>query len=161
VIHDPHHMYYRTHQGLDVTLMKYLKDHILSILKEEYPDIKDKSKKIYISRKNFSRSYHNEKEVEIYYNSIGYETVYFEDLTPLEQIKVCRESSDIVCYLGSSIVNSYFANPGTNLNVLSLDDPNMPDFTNSTYEYYKNILTVFGIKTKIYSIDNINQGGAQ
>jgi beta-phosphoglucomutase-like phosphatase (HAD superfamily)/capsular polysaccharide biosynthesis protein/dTDP-glucose pyrophosphorylase len=153
VKHDPHHMYYRTHQGLDITLMQYLKKHVLKLLKTEYPNIENKKRKIYISRKNFSRYYENEKEIESYYNSLGYETVYFEDLNPLDQIKICKESSDIACYLGSSIVNAYFADPGTNLHVLSLDDPNMPDFKNNTYDYYKTILTVFGIKTKMLDIE--------
>jgi hypothetical protein len=159
VQHDPHHMYYRMHQGLDSGQIKYLKSNILNILKSDYSDIKRNSKKIYISRRNFSRSYKNEKEIELYFNSIGYESVFFEDLNPLEQIKMCQESSDIVCYLGSSIVNSYFANPGTSLKVLALDDPNMPDFINSTYDYYKNILTVFGIKSTIINIDTLKLGG--
>jgi beta-phosphoglucomutase-like phosphatase (HAD superfamily)/dTDP-glucose pyrophosphorylase len=154
VTYDPHYMYYRVDQDLDQTAIASLKKDILEIMHKEYPVIKYKSKKIYISRKNFSRSHENEKEIESQINSLGYETVYFEDLNPLEQIKLCQEASDIICYLGSSIVNAYFATPETNLKVIILDDKNMPDFVNHTYDYYKHIIEYLGINIDIYDIDN-------
>jgi len=158
VIHDPQHMYYRADQSLDPTAIKTLKDYFEGILAKEYQEIKYKSKKIYVSRKNFSRSHDNEKQIEDYFNSIGYETVYFENLSPLEQIKICQESSDIACYLGSSIVNSYFAIPGTRVHVISLDDKNMPDFLINTYEYYKEMLVSLGVNIRVLNIniENVN-----
>ena len=103
-------------------------------------EVSDQNKKTYISKRNYGRSHPNDIEIEEYFVSKGYTPVFMEDLNPLEQIKLIRESSDVVCYLGSSIVNLYYAKPETNLTILALKDPVHPTFLKHMTEYYSEIL---------------------
>ena len=95
----------------------------------------DNNKKTYISRRNYIRCHPNEVEIEKYFVSKGYEPVFMEDLNPLEQIKVIRESSDVVCFLGSSIVNLCYGNPETNVTFLTLDST-QDNFVETMTNYY-------------------------
>jgi hypothetical protein len=101
-------------------------------------------KKIYISRKNYSRVHPNEKEIERHFLSKGYQPVCMEDMNPIEQIKLVRECTDIVCYVGSSIVNLYYGKPNTKVTVLATKKEN------DLLSYYNAIL-----KNNEIEVDNV------
>jgi beta-phosphoglucomutase-like phosphatase (HAD superfamily) len=121
-------------------------------------EISDQNKKIYISRRNYIRKHPNDIEIEEYFVSKGYTPVFMEDLNPLEQIKIIRESSDVVCYLGSSIVNLYYAKPETNVTILTLIDPNNPLFVTQMKQYYPAILENNKINVSIIDVPDNIQG---
>jgi len=74
-------------------------------------NIKKTNQKIYISRKNFLDRFNNEeKDVEIFFNNIGYKIVYFEEMNFIDQIKIVQESDVIVCMQGSSLLNCMMLN---------------------------------------------------
>lgn len=87
-------------------MIKYLK----GINAEEVTSFRS----IYISRKNFpERSLENEKKLEEFMISSGYEVYCFEDMNIFDQIKLTKESKRIVILNGSSAANCVLANPGT------------------------------------------------
>ena len=106
--------------------------------------VSDADKKIYISRKNYSRVHPNEKEIESHFLSKGYQSVCMEDMNPIEQIKLVRECTDIACHVGSSIVNLYYGKPNTKVTVLATKKEN------DLLSYYNVILTNNGIE-----VDNV------
>lgn len=93
-----------------------------------------KNTKIYISRKNFSRrKINNEEIVEEYFFNKGYEIVYLENLSFLDQIKKVQESERIVCILGTSLVNCMTCSKETYITYIK---PN--DFEAPLYDYIFN-----------------------
>jgi len=121
-------------------------------------NISNFNKKTYISRRNYRRAHINDVEIENYFISRGYDAVFMEDLNPLEQIKVIRESSDVVCYLGSSVVNLYYAKPETNINILTLGDPYASGFVEEMTNYYPNILKSNNNNVSVFSIPEVIEG---
>lgn len=66
-------------------------------------------KKVYISRKLApKRKAHNEEQVESYLKEKGFEIVYAEKLSLLEQIKLMSETSLLVCLHGAALTNMLF-----------------------------------------------------
>jgi beta-phosphoglucomutase-like phosphatase (HAD superfamily)/dTDP-glucose pyrophosphorylase len=121
---------------LDIGTNRYLVKEVNDWIDNKYSAVKNKDKKIYISRKNYKRVHENEKDIEDYFVSIGYESICMEDLSPIDQILLCKSSTDIACYLGSSLVNMYFLNDKTNLIVMSLDSDSDPNFNKNMFLYY-------------------------
>lgn len=112
----PKEMYFRTHVPHEpcITHTKESMEPRVDLLLEWAPQYVNKNRKIYIARKNFAdRVLKNEDALIKYMESIGYEIVYFENHSVLEQIKMVRESSHIVVQSGSSLFNCLFVNPGT------------------------------------------------
>lgn len=112
----PKKMYFRNHVPHEpcITHTKESMEPRVDLLLEWAPQYKNKNRKIYIARKNFKdRILKNEDVLIEYMQSIGYEIVYFENHSVLEQIKMVRESSHIVVQSGSSLFNCLFVNPGT------------------------------------------------
>lgn len=77
-------------------------------------------KKIYIGRKNIldvnnSRHIVDEEILQDYLKSHGYETVFFEDLSFVEQIDIVSRSSHIITHNGSSMVNTLFSQNNTQI----------------------------------------------
>ena len=73
-------------------------------------------KSIYVSRSNFpERKLDNENELEDFLSINGYDIVYFENMSIVDQIKLVKESKKIIILNGSSAVNCMFANEGTNV----------------------------------------------
>ncbi len=66
-------------------------------------------KKVYISRKLApKRKAHNEQEVENFLRNQGFEIVYAEKLSLLEQIQLMSETSLLVCLHGAALTNMLF-----------------------------------------------------
>lgn len=66
-------------------------------------------KKVYISRKLApKRKAHNEEQVESFLQKNGFEIVYAEKLSLLEQIKLMSETSLLVCLHGAALTNMLF-----------------------------------------------------
>ena len=72
--------------------------------------------KIYISRKKtWDRKYEYENNVESVMSELGYDIVFLEDMTLLEQIRLLQTSSHIVCLYGSALVNTCLLNKDNNI----------------------------------------------
>ena len=128
----------RGNLSADLDTINWARPYILKEFESRFT-VSDNNKKTYISRRNYIRCHPNEVEIEKYFVSKGYEPVFMEDLNPLEQIKVIRESSDVVCFLGSSIVNLYYGNPETNVTFLTLDST-QDNFVETMTNYYSTVL---------------------
>lgn len=122
---------------------------------ESRVEVSNNNKKTYISRRNYTRTHPNDIEIEEYFVSKGYTPVFMEDLNPLEQLKIVRESSDVVCYLGSSVVNLYYAKPGTNVTMLTLRDPRSTVFVPQMTHYYSSILENNKINVSVIDLPDI------
>jgi hypothetical protein len=86
----------------------------LDIMKGIHQDELTGNRKIYVSRKNFpERKLDNEEKLEDFLKEKGYEIVYFENMSIIDQIKTVKESKEIIILNGSSAVNCMLANPGT------------------------------------------------
>jgi hypothetical protein len=112
----PKKMYLRSHVPHEpcITHTKESMETRVDLLLEWAPKYNTKNRKVYIARKNFGdRILKNEDSLIEYMTSIGYETIYFENHSVLEQIKIVQESSHIVVQSGSSLFNCLFANQNT------------------------------------------------
>ena len=70
--------------------------------------------KVYISRKNKNiRNIINEKELLITLKNYGFKTVYFEDYSVTDQIKITKSSSHIIAIHGAGMINCNFCKEGT------------------------------------------------
>lgn len=94
------------------------------------------SDKIYISRKNYARKHNMEDKIELYFNSMGYKTIYFEDYSQYEQISICKNAKEIVCYLGSSLVNVMLSKTKATVYVIETEDKDRPEFSKSMVNLY-------------------------
>lgn len=155
----PFSIYGKGDFGTDYSTISYLKPLVKNFLNLKYGDIEKTNSKIYISRKNYDRKHKNEQEIEDYFVSIGYRSVCMEDFDSAQQIKLCLESSDIVCYLGSSMVNLYFIEKDTNINVLSLDSHSDENYNSSMFIYYSGMIEKNNIDIKLIRIPNDIPGG--
>jgi beta-phosphoglucomutase-like phosphatase (HAD superfamily)/NDP-sugar pyrophosphorylase family protein len=135
----------------DIETINWSRPHIIKEV-ESRVGVFDNNKKTYISRRNYLRTHPNDIEIEDYFVSKGYTPVFMEDLNPLEQIKIVRESSDVVCYLGSSVVNLYYAKPETNVTMLTLKDPRSPMFVPQMTHYYSKILESNNINVSVIGL---------
>lgn len=76
--------------------------------------IKDGKKRIFISRENSAiRHIINENEVFILLEPFGFEKVYMEKLSVIEQAQIMRESEYIISTHGAGMTNILFAQKGT------------------------------------------------
>lgn len=151
-IFEPFGLLNREDSFLDYETNIYLKKAINNHLKLNYNINNKLNKKIYISRKNYSRVHQEEKNIEDYFVSNGYESVCIENLNPIQQIELIRQSSDVVCYLGSSLVNLYFTNRDTNLIVLSLSSDSDENFNRDMYKYYQSMMNKEYIDSKYINL---------
>ena len=105
------------------------------ILKDNYPKFDIISgKKIYVSRKNSPhRNVSEEEQIEKYFKELNYEIVYFENLTILEQSKVCQESEKIVCLYGTNLLNCGFCSNKTTVISIKYNIPSDSWTINSAY----------------------------
>lgn len=132
----PFNLLNRGDVALDTKTNNFLRDEVNKFIEINYPDKLKQDKKIYISRKNYKRVHENENKIEDNYVSLGYTSVCMEDFNPIEQIQILRQATDVVCYLGSSLVNMYFVNNKTNLTILALDSDSDKDFNKNMHLYY-------------------------
>jgi beta-phosphoglucomutase-like phosphatase (HAD superfamily)/dTDP-glucose pyrophosphorylase len=137
----PFWLYHRSTGPREVDTINYTR-HELDLF---FQNKKNTRRKIYMSRKNYERVHPNEVAIENFYRRKGFEAVCMEDFTPEEQINICRSASDIVCYVGSGMVNLYYLDPlddrEVNITVLALDDPQQTEFIQNMYNHYSNIIT--------------------
>ena len=145
---EPFGLLNRQDSEIDLYTNNYLKKCINNHLNLNYKFDINLNKKIYISRKNYTRVHKEEKNIENYFISHGYESVCMEDLNPIEQIQLIRQSSDVVSYLGSSLVNLYFTNRNTNLLVISLASDSDKNFNQDTFKYYQSMMNSEYIQSK-------------
>jgi len=112
----PNHSEYKTiHTGVKILDKQFAKDKSID------------GKKIYVSRKKAQgRNLNIENDIEEYFKNNGYEIIYFEDYSFIDQIKIVKQSKYIVSRHGSGFVNIIFANKYTRvieLHFSELDDP--------------------------------------
>jgi hypothetical protein len=141
----------RGSSDIDGKTVDWVRPYILKEV-ESRATVSNADKKIYISRKNYLRVHHKEKEIEHHFLSNGYQSVCMEDLNPIEQIKLVRECTDIVCYVGSSIVNLYYGKPNTKVTLLTTKKEK------DLLSYYSTILTNNGIKVDYVLVPEIIEG---
>jgi hypothetical protein len=116
----------------------------------------DTYSKIYISRKKYQRRHEMEDEIENYFNKIGYHTVYFEDLSQHEQIQICKNAKEVVCYLGSSLVNLMLSKTKALVYVIDFDDSNNPNFSSEMTSLYSFLMNNLKVKNSLLSCNNKN-----
>ncbi len=73
------------------------------------------SRKVYISRKNSSRSFDNESDVEKMLKKQGYDVVYCELLTFAEQIALFQSASTVIAAHGAGLANLVWCQPGAHV----------------------------------------------
>jgi len=134
----------------------------IEIMKSFFPEKKSNlDKKIYVSRKNFyMRKIKEEFKLEEYMAQKGYEIVYLENYSVEDQIEIIRESSEIVCLSGSSLVNCMLANPGTKVIEMSFDDPPVVYLYSEMFKRYKIEHTFIHVEPNVESIiDSLKVNG--
>jgi hypothetical protein len=112
--------------------------------------------KIYISRKKYQRKHDMEDKIENYFNEIGYHTVYFEDLSQHEQIEICKNAKEAVCYLGSSLVNLMLSKTKALVYVIDSDDFSNPNFSSEMTNLYSFLMTNLNVKNSLLTCNNEN-----
>jgi beta-phosphoglucomutase-like phosphatase (HAD superfamily)/dTDP-glucose pyrophosphorylase len=137
----PAWVYHRSTGTRELDTINYTRSEVELFFKNK----KNIRRKIYMSRKNYERVHPNEIAIENFYRRKGFEPICMEDFTPEEQINICRSASDIVCYVGSGMVNLYYLDPlddrNVNITVLALDDPNQSEFIREMYRHYSTVIT--------------------
>jgi capsular polysaccharide biosynthesis protein len=139
-------MYYTLPEPQDFTAIEEMRKFF-----EQYR-IPTTDKKIYISRKNFDRGFSNEKQIESYMKSLGYEICYPENLNPIDQYKLYVSSKEIVCLIGSSIVNALLCTDSSTVKIIGHEDPNDPNMFSSMSRVWTDFLNKFEIPNSIYEI---------
>lgn len=148
VEYDHYHMYYTLPEPQDFTAIEEMRKFF-----EQYK-IPTIDKKIYISRKNFGRGFSNEKQIEDHMSSLGYEICYPEDLNPIDQYKLYVSSKEIVCLIGSSIVNALLCTDNSTVKIIGHEDPNDPNMFASMSKVWTDFLNKFEIPNYLYEIPN-------
>lgn len=82
------------------------------------------NRKIYISRSKSRRSIPNEMLLEGYLKSIGYEIVYAEDFSFLEQIKIFSQARTIIAPHGAGLTNAIWSEGARIMEICSAWDLN-------------------------------------
>lgn len=77
----------------------------------------DQPRRIFVSRRK-TRALENEAEIEACLTSRGYETVYPEDLSVPDQLRLFRDAEDIVAIHGAGLAPMIYAQPGGRLRQL-------------------------------------------
>jgi hypothetical protein len=126
----------------------YLHPSNLQILREFADSIVQSTthgdRKIYISRSRSRRSIPNEKLLEEYLNTSGYEIIFAEDLPFLEQIKIFSQARTIIAPHGAGLTNAIWSNGARILEICGAWDLNRcfewqskicgHDYTRFTYQ---------------------------
>jgi beta-phosphoglucomutase-like phosphatase (HAD superfamily)/dTDP-glucose pyrophosphorylase len=137
----PTWVYHRSTGAPEFDTITYMRNEIDLFFKNK----KNIRRKIYFSRKNYERVHPSEVAIENFFRRKGFEAICMEDFTPEEQINICRSASDIVCYVGSGMVNLYYLDPlddrEVNITVLALADPNQEGFVEQMYDHYSDLIT--------------------
>ena len=144
--YDHYHMYYTLPEPDDFTAIEEMRTFF-----EQYK-IPITDKKIYISRKNFIRGFSHERQIEDYMASKGYEICYPEDLNPIDQYKLYVSSKEIVCLIGSSIVNALLCTDGSTVKIIAHEDPNDPNMLPSMSRVWIDFLNKFEIPNYLYEV---------
>lgn len=113
---------------------EYVRDKVLGQIAQE--PRATRRKRIYVSRRStgLGRCVANEKELLPLLASRGFETVYFEDYSILEQARLIRDSEVILSPHGAGLSNIIFADPGTK--VVELININAVNLTFYPYTLY-------------------------
>ena len=136
---------------------------IILLFKSYIPKDCTPNKKIYISRKsikdgNTGREVVDEEILQKYFTDHGYSTVFFEDYSFDEQIKIMASASEVITYNGSSLVNTVFMQENTKIleirnSVSQQHDAYM--FWSKWFNIDHKILKCFGANTAKDIIDAI------
>lgn len=111
-----------------ISSLNYYKDNV--VLRNCIFNLKKAINKIYnlesnryrytlISRKNVTRGLQNEDELYLMLKKYKFKRFFFENLSFLDQIKICHNSEIIIGVQGSGLANLIFMKKGTNLLHLS------------------------------------------
>lgn len=104
--------------GLSLRAMQFLRSGV------SHEKIHGRRRRIFLARKNMKwRRLLNEDEIASDLRTIGFETVFVEDLTLSEQIELFQQAKWIVAPNGSALLNLIFAETDTKL--LVLNQPNL------------------------------------
>jgi hypothetical protein len=83
-----------------------------------------RNRRLFLARKNMTwRRLINEKEIADYLQTLGFETVYLENLSAAEQIELFQQAQFIVGPNGSAMLNLIFSD--TSAKLISLSQPNL------------------------------------
>jgi hypothetical protein len=119
----------------------------INILKDAFPtDDINPDKNIYISRRNYKvRQYTHEDKLEEYFKLIGYDIVYMELIPWADQIKLIQQSKNIVCPIGTSVVNTQLCNSNNNVIALGIRDVDEENFIETMNKHYSVMLEHYDI----------------
>lgn len=111
----------REFPGLSPRAMRFLR------AGESYETKKARHRRLFMSRKNMKwRRVLNEDEITADLRTLGFETVFIEEMTVSQQINLFQEAQWIVAPNGSALLNLIFADTSTKL--LVLNQPNLHDW---------------------------------
>lgn len=115
-----------------------VRDHLLSHIKST-----SNSERIYVSRaKQKPRRIHNEKEVIDVLLPLGFEVVFWEDMSFEEQVQKAKNAKILVTSHGANVTNCMFMPDSSKvLEIIRSDKPNfcywaLASVTNKKYEYH-------------------------
>ena len=109
----------------------------IDILAKSFPKVRQKGRKIFISRSNLQERPLN---IDDYMAKRGYEVIFFDEMNIIEQIRIVRESSTIAAVSGSAFVNILMCNPNTRVIEIS------PDKDYKVLLYYSSLKERLGIE---------------
>ena len=107
--------------GISIYHRKYLPSWIKFLYREALNNIKLSNKentfrKVYISRREKSfRKIINENNLIHLLERKGYQTLYFEDYSVVDQIKIMQDSNEVIAIHGAGLVNINFCRRGTKI----------------------------------------------
>ena len=108
--------------------------------------------KIYLRRNSGARKIVNGREIETYFQSIGYAMVEPEKLSFAEQVKLFGNAKVIVGSAGAAMANLIFAQEGTNIFIF------ISKMKDTSYWYWQNIACATGKKIKYILGDPLQEG---
>ncbi|ALW87100.1 hypothetical protein AUC43_19690 [Hymenobacter sedentarius] len=121
-------------------LMREVREAVLGSLAASLDPFKRATRRIYVSRcRQKWRQLTNEEEIVGVLARYGFETVYFEDMTFVEQVRTMYEAAVFIGIHGANMTNILFMTPGSNaIEIMSHTyiNPSYLSMANSIGVYY-------------------------
>jgi hypothetical protein len=99
--------------GIIGTPQKHDIDIVRGISGRLLQNVNHRDRRIYVSRRKSARSLPNEIEVESQLEARGFEVVFSEDLTWIQQVQIFAEASLVIGPHGAGLANAVFMEPGS------------------------------------------------
>lgn len=78
-----------------------------------------RNRRLLVARKSIARKIHNLKQVEVFLSRYGFETVYLEGKSTLDQVLLFQSAEFVISPHGAGLSNLLFCHPGTKVIELS------------------------------------------